>query len=64
MPRRENVCCEETNYVLGELVKYVMEDSGCGIEQAMEKVYTSPLVEALQMKGTNCTYKVRHICMS
>lgn len=48
MPRRENVCCEETNYVLGELVKYVMEDSGCGIEQAMEKVYKSLLMEALQ----------------
>ena len=48
MPRRENVCCEETNYVLSELVKYVMEDTGCGIEQAMEKVYKSPLMEALQ----------------
>ena len=48
MPRRENVCCEETNYVLSELVKYVIEDTGCGIEQAMEKVYKSPLMEALQ----------------
>ena len=37
-----------TDYVLSELVKYVMEDTGCGIEQAMEKVYTSPLMEALQ----------------
>jgi hypothetical protein len=25
-----------------------MEDTGCGIEQAMEKVYKSPLMEALQ----------------
>ena len=48
MPRRENVCCEETNYVLSELVKYVMEDTGCGIEQAMEKAYKSPLMDALQ----------------
>ena len=48
MLRRENVCCEETNYVLSELVKYVMEDTGWGIEQAMEKVYKSPLMEALQ----------------
>ena len=37
-----------TNYVLSELVKYVMEDTGCGIEQAMEQVYKSPLMEALQ----------------
>ena len=48
VPRRENVCCEETNHVLSELVKYVMEDTGCSIEQAMEKVYKSPLMEALQ----------------
>ena len=25
-----------------------MEDTGCSIEQAMEKVYKSPLMEALQ----------------
>ncbi|MBO5642183.1 MAG: hypothetical protein J5900_07095, partial [Prevotella sp.] len=31
-----------------ELVKYVMEDTGCSIEQAMEKVYTSSLMPALQ----------------
>ena len=39
-----------TNYVLSELVKYVMEDTGCGIEQAIEKVYKSPLMEALQVE--------------
>lgn len=33
---------------MSELVKYVMEDTGCGIEQAMEKVYNSPLMDALQ----------------
>jgi len=37
-----------TNYVLSELVKYVMEDTGCSIEQAMERVYNSPLMDALQ----------------
>ena len=37
-----------TNYVLSELVKYVMEDSGCTIEQAMERVYKSPIMPALQ----------------
>ena len=37
-----------TDYALSELVKYVMEDTGCSIEQAMEKVYTSSLMPALQ----------------
>ena len=37
-----------TDYVLSELVKYVMEDTGCTIEQAMERVYNSPLIPALQ----------------
>ena len=37
-----------TNYALSELVKYVMEDTNCTIEQAMERVYNSPLMPALQ----------------
>lgn len=37
-----------TDYVLSELVKYVMQDTGCGIEQAMEFVYNSPIMPALQ----------------
>ena len=37
-----------TNHALSELVKYVMEDTGCSIEQAMERVYNSPLMPALQ----------------
>ena len=37
-----------TNYALSELVKYVMEDTGCTIEEAMERVYNSPLMPALQ----------------
>ena len=36
------------NYTLSELVKYVMEDTGCSIEEAMERVYNSPLMDALQ----------------
>ena len=36
------------NYVLSELVKYVMEDTGCSIEEAMERVYNSSLMPALQ----------------
>ena len=37
-----------TNYALSELVKYVIEDTGCSVEQAMERVYNSPLIEMLQ----------------
>ena len=37
-----------TDYALSELVKYVMEDTGCTIEQAMERVYNSPLMTAIQ----------------
>lgn len=47
-PNHHQIATYLTNYVLSELVKYVMEDTGCGIEQAMEKVYTSPLMESLQ----------------
>ena len=37
-----------TTYALNELVKYVMEDTGCDIEQAMDRVYNSPIMPALQ----------------
>lgn len=47
-PTHHQIATYLTDYVLSELVKYVMEDTGCGIEQAMEKVYQSPLMEALQ----------------
>ena len=47
-PNHHQIATYLTNYVLSELVKYVMEDTDCGIEQAMVKVYKSPLMEALQ----------------
>lgn len=37
-----------TDYALSELVKYVMEDTGCTVEKAMECVYNSPLMSSLQ----------------
>ena len=37
-----------TDYALSELVRYVMEDTGCNLEQAMAKVYNSSLMTALQ----------------
>lgn len=47
-PTHHQIATYLTDYVLSELVKYVMEDTGCGIKQAMEKVYKFPLMEALQ----------------
>ena len=37
-----------TDYALSELVRYVMEDTGCSLEQAMDRVYNSSLMSALQ----------------
>jgi len=47
-PSHHQIATYLTDYALSELVKYVMEDSGCSIEQAMEKVYNSPLMDILQ----------------
>ena len=48
LPTHHQIATYLTDYALSELVKYVMEDTGCSVEQAMERVYESPLVEALQ----------------
>ena len=47
-PTHHQIATYLTNYVLSELVKYVMEDTGCSIEDAMKRVYDSPLMTALQ----------------
>ena len=47
-PDHHQIATYLTDYVLSELVKYVMEDTKCSIEQAMERVYNSPLMPALQ----------------
>lgn len=47
-PTHSQIANYLTDYALSELVKYVMEDTGCSIEQAMEKVYISSLMPALQ----------------
>lgn len=36
------------DHALSELVKYVIEDTGCTVEQAMERVYNSPLMPLIQ----------------
>ena len=47
-PTHHQIATYLTDYALSELVKYVMEDTECTIEQAMERVYNSPLMPALQ----------------
>ena len=47
-PNHHQIATYLTDYALSELVKYVMEDTECSIEQAMEKVYNSPLMDILQ----------------
>ena len=47
-PTHHQIANYLTEYVLSELVKYVMEDTGCSIEEAMERVYNSSLMTALQ----------------
>ena len=48
LPTHHQIATFLTDYALSELVKYVMEDKGYSIEQAMEYVYNSPLMLALQ----------------
>ena len=47
-PDHHQIATYLTDYALSELVKYVMEDTGCSIEKAMERVYNSSLMTALQ----------------
>ena len=47
-PSHHQIATYLPDYALSELVKYVMEDTGCSIEQAMERVYNSPLMNVLQ----------------
>ena len=47
-PDHHQIATYLTDYALSELVKYVMEDTGCTVEEAMARVYNSPLMSALQ----------------
>ena len=53
-PTHHQIATYLTDYVLSELVKYVMEDTGCSIEDAMERVYNSSLMTALRMLQKCC----------
>ena len=47
-PTHHQIATFLTDHALSELVRYVMEDTGCGLEQAMDRVYNSPIMPALQ----------------
>lgn len=47
-PSHHQIATYLTNYVLSELVKYVIEDTGCSVEEAMNQVYNSSLMDVLQ----------------
>ena len=47
-PNRQQIATYLTDYAISELVRFQMEDTGCSLEQAMNKVYNSPLMPALQ----------------
>lgn len=47
-PTHHQIATYLTNYAISELVKYVMEDTDCSIEEAMDRVYNSSLMTALQ----------------
>ena len=47
-PSHQQIATYLTDYVISELVRYVIEDTGCTLEQAMEMVYNSSLMPALQ----------------
>lgn len=36
------------DYALSELVRFVIEETGCSLEQAIARVYNSSIMEALQ----------------
>lgn len=47
-PNRQQIATYLTDYAISELVRFQMEDTGCSLEQAMDKVYNSSLMPALQ----------------
>jgi hypothetical protein len=47
-PTHHQIASYLIDYAISELVKYEMEDTGCSIEQAMERVYNSPILPLLQ----------------
>lgn len=47
-PTHHQIANYLTDYAISELVKYLIEDTGCSVEEAMEQVYNSPLMQLLQ----------------
>ena len=47
-PTHQQIADYLIDYAISELIRYVIEDTGCSIEQAMNQVYDSPLMPLLQ----------------
>ena len=47
-PSHKQIAKYLTDYALSQLVQYVMEDTGCSVEQAFDRVYNSSIMPALQ----------------
>ena len=48
LPTHHQIATYLINHTISELVRYEIEDTGCTVEQAMERVYTSPIMPLLQ----------------
>jgi len=47
-PTQQQIANYRIDRAISEMIKYEMEDSHCTLEQAMEKIYTSPIMPLLQ----------------
>jgi len=47
-PTQQQIANYRIDRAISEMIKYEMEDSHCSLEQAMEKIYTSPIMPLLQ----------------
>lgn len=51
-PSHSQIAAYLTDYAISELVGYVMEDTGCPLQQAMDTVYNSELMKQLENEET------------
>ena len=51
-PTKDQIAEYLISNIIDNLVSYVMEDEGIGIEESLDKVYGSEVIKKLQDKGT------------
>lgn len=51
-PSHSQIAAYLTDHAISELVGYVMEDTGCPLQQAMDTVYNSELMKQLENEET------------